>query len=303
MGMIQLPQLQESLLIANERLVDRARRRARLFRTGLMTSAAVVSIGGAAAAGTALWGSLGHEDGNRPTASATPVPAQQSAVLGVLRRDQTADDRGAASRQALEIAAKRYVGVRLDAVRLLHRDAAGSALVLIPVARLGSQTVQPSGVTKDALCVYARVTGDDGGLACFTTAEVRGGAASGAFDSFTWGLVPDGVSRVMVHGRAGREIELDVRDNAFTVPTSDLDPENLDVAWFDGGGASVRPPGGTMTLKAPVVATGSRVTPGFHDCGPKDGNVVPVSVPCGPQSRSWAPKPRSESIAPSGTTP
>jgi hypothetical protein len=303
MGMIQLPQLQESLLIANERLVDRARRRARLFRTGLMTSAAVVSIGGAAAAGTALWGPvLGHEDGNRPTASATPVPTQQAALLGALRRDQAPADRGAAPREALGLAAKRYVGVRLDAVRLLHRDTRGSALVLVPVARLGSRQAGATGVTKDALCVYAQVPGDAGALSCFTSTDVREGAATGSLGDLTWGLVPDGVSRVVASGRGGRELELRVAENAFTVPTSTVDPARPDVAWFDTGGATVTPPSGPMRLQAPVAPAGSRIAPGFHDCGPNAGDVVPESVACGADSRNWAPPRQSDSTVPSPPT-
>lgn len=295
--MIQLPQLQESLLIANERLVDRARRRARLFRTGLMTSAAVVSIGGAAAAGTALWGTLGYEDGNRPTASATPVPAGQSAVLSVLRRAQTQDDRGPAARQALATAAKRYAGIRLDEVRLLHRDATGGALVLVPTVRVGGRAGTSAPATKDALCVSAQVTGEDAALSCFTTAEVRRGAGSGSLGVLSWGLVPDGVARVVLHGRTGEDVRIPVTDNAFTVPTDDVDPDDLVVAWYDRTGAVVTPPGGPMRLEAPTVAIGSRVAPGFHDCG-ADGGVVPERVSCGPASRAWAPPPERDAAAP-----
>jgi hypothetical protein len=304
MGMIQLPQLQESLLIANERLVDRARRRARLFRTGLMTSAAVVSIGGAAAAGTALWGPvLGHEDGNRPTASATPVPTPQAALLGALRRGQTTADRGAASREALATVAKRYVGVRLDGVRLLHADGSGTALVLIPVARLGSRAAQPPGTTKDALCVSAQLPREESALSCFSTAEVGGGDATGSLGPLTWGVVPDGVARVVAHASSGRDIELSVSDNAFVVPTAQIDPDDRSVSWFDGTGAAVEVPGGAMQLAAPKTGTASRVAPGFHDCGLQQGGVVPESVACGAESRKWAPPRQSDSTVPTAPPP
>lgn len=243
--MIQLPQLQESLLLANDRLVERARRRARRFRLGLMTSAAVVSLGGAAVAGTALWGPvLGFEDGNRPTASSTPVPASQLAVLGVLRRDQTAADRGPVAREALALATKQYVGIRVASVRVLHDAPSGKALVLVPVANLQPVAADaPSGV--DDVCVVARTRPRDLAVQCFGTDEVRRGLAAATLGDLGWGLVPDGVARVAVRTRTGGTTELPVASNAFTVDTGLVAPDRPEVEWLDDEGRTVVPEGGT----------------------------------------------------------
>ncbi len=255
--MIQLPQLQESLLLANDRLVDRARRRARRFRLGLMTSAAVVSVGGAAVAGTALWGPvLGFEDGNRPTATSSPVPATQQALLGVLRRDQTNADRGAVPREALTRLSKQYVGVRVADVRLLRETASGAALVLIPVAETRREGATPQPTQRDGLCVLARETARSEAEACFGTEDVRRGAATGAIGRLAWGLVPDGVARVVVHVRGGDGTSvLDVADNAFTADAATVDPARPDVIWLDGDGRAVTPEGGER-MRLPVDASG-----------------------------------------------
>lgn len=242
--MIQLPQLQESLLLANDRLVDRARRRARRFRLGLMTSAAVVSVGGAAVAGTALWGPvLGFEDGNRPSVSSTPAPSSQLAVLGVLRRDQTAADRGPVAREALATLSRQYVGVRVGSVRLLHESPDGAALVLVPVAEL--RPVIGGGASgRDDVCIYTRRAATNAGTRCFTTDEVRGGRAIGTVGPLAWGVVPDGVARVVVHTRGGDGTTVrPVASNAFTADAAGLDPARPDVIWLDPEGRMVAPEG------------------------------------------------------------
>lgn len=241
--MIQLPQLQESLLLANDRLVDRARRRARRFRLGLMTSAAVVSVGGAAVAGTALWGPvLGFEDGNRPSASSTPAPPSQQAVLGVLRQDQAPADRGAIPREALASLSRQYAGIRVAGVRLL-RAAPDGALVLVPVADLRPTTAgAPAG--PDTVCIYARVSPATKAASCFGTGQVRRGQAVGGIATFVWGLVPDGVTRVVVHTRGGGTTVAAVDRNAFTVDSGTLDPGRPEVYWLDPEGRAVTPEGG-----------------------------------------------------------
>lgn len=249
--MIQLPQLHESLLLANGRLVDRARRRARRFRLGLMTSAAVVSVGGAAVAGTALWGPvLGFEDGNRPSASSTPVPSAQAAVLGVLGADQTAADRGPVAREALALLTRQYVGIRVSGVRVLRASATGEALVLVPVAELAP--VAPGARTgRDEVCVYARVRTGNAGGRCFATDDVRRGAATSTEGPMAWGLVPDGVARVVVHTRGGGTVERDVERNAFTVDAAVVDPATGLVDWLDAEGRAVTPEGGAP-MRLPV---------------------------------------------------
>lgn len=288
--MIQLPQLHESLLIANERLVDRARRRARLFRTGLISSAAVLSIGGAATAGLALWNPiLGHEDGNRPSISSSPVPVSQSATLGVLRREQTAADRGLMAQEALAAATRRYVGVRLSGVRVIVGDGAGTGLALVPVDRLRPRSTAGPTVTDDALCVFGRTAATDFELRCFSTTDVREGRATGSVGARSWGLVPDGVAQISVPSAGSEPQVLPVRDNAFTAATSTIDPRDRSVTWLDDRGRTITPAGGTA-MNLPVrSAVRTTVPDGFHDCGSDRGDVVPDAIACGPEAERYVP--------------
>ncbi|WP_157260531.1 hypothetical protein [Patulibacter minatonensis] len=249
--MIQLPQLQESLLIANERLVDRARRRARLFRTGLMTSAAVVSVGGVAAAGIALWDPpLGHEDGNRPSLSSTPVPAEQRAVLGVLRREQTAADRTAVARRALTVLTRPYQGIRLDALRVVVQGPGDDGIVLASVADLQPRTVVPATAAKDALCVYL-ATGPDSSTKCFGLTDVRRGTATGRTGDLVWVLLPDGVARVVVHEPGGADREVPVTSNVLALDAGEVDPRASDLRWLAQDGSDVTPNGALPLLVFP----------------------------------------------------
>lgn len=293
--MIQLPQLHESLLIANERLVDRARRRARLFRTGMLSSVAALSIGGVAVAGQAIWGPLlGREDGNRPTASQTPVPNEERSLLGVLRREQVPADRGAAARGALAAATRRYRGIRLADVRLLASEANGTTLVLVPVAGLTGET-QFAARPDDALCV---ATGQDGravSATCFSAEDVRRGRATGGTDGTdgtAWGLVPDGVVAVDVGLRGGETRRERVAENAFTTLASRVDPARRDVTWIASGGGTVLPDGGEpMLLGSFGAAAPPAIRPGFRDCGADRGGIVPKDVACGDEARRYTPPP------------
>lgn len=290
--MIQLPQLHESLLIANERLVDRARRRARLFRTGMISSVAALSIGGVAVAGQALWGPLlGREDGNRPIASQTPVPAEQRSLLGALRRDQTPADRGAAARDALTAATRRYRGIRLADVRLLASDSAGTTLLLVPVAGLTAET-RYAARPDDALCVAAGRDGVPVSATCFSLDDVRRGRATGGVGGDGWGIVPDGVDAVEVSVDGGGTRRVPVADNAFTTAGPQVDAGRRDVTWIGDGGQPVVPEGGgRMVLGIDERAAPSAIRPDFRDCGPGRGGVVPKDVACGAEARRWRPAP------------
>lgn len=294
--MIQLPQLHESLLLANERLVDRARRRARLFRTGMLSSVAAVSIGGAAVAGQALWGPvLGREDGNRPTASGTPVPAEQRDLLGVLRRDQTAADRGATAREALAAATRRYRGVRLADVRLL-RAGSGSvpSLLLVPVADL--EPVAGAGAGgKDALCVVSSTGGEEAGVQCHSVADLEAGRVTGGVGGQVWGVVPDAVSTVVVADRSGRDRTIAVEGNAFTLQASTVPPGRAAVVWHGADGRTIAPVGGAPMTLPEIPSTADPLPPGYRDCGPAEGGVVPRSVACGADARKWVPR-RGEAV-------
>ena len=285
--MIQLPQLQESLLLANDRLVERAQRRAKRFRLGLFTSVAVVGASGVAVGAGALWGPvLGHEDGNRPTPSATPAPSAQAELLSVLRRPQTNADRGPAAQAALRSADRRYGGLRTSTVRLVGSGPQASSFVLVSVERLEPRADEASAAgaaaQSDALCLYVVRGTTPEGSRCVSVAGLEQGLATASVGRAAVGVVPDGVSVVRVRLRAGGTRDVAVRDNAFTLDPSAVSPTAPFAQWIGTDGKALR---GSTTLG--VIGEPGAV-PGWHLCGTR---TVPADVPCGPAARRWRPAP------------
>jgi hypothetical protein len=114
-----------------------ARRRRRWPRRGLIASGVVVLVGAPALAATGVWRPpIGDGAGPAPQISEKAPPADQLALLGVLRRPQTAADRGAASQSALQLLNSPSIeGVRTNSVRLLVRSPRDRGVVLVPVVR------------------------------------------------------------------------------------------------------------------------------------------------------------------------
>lgn len=288
--MIQLPQLQESLLLANDRLVERAQRRARRFRLGLFTSVAVVGASGVAVGAGALWGPiLGQEDGNRPTAGTSDVPAVQRDMLPVLARDQTNADRGPAAQVALRDATRRYEGIRTGAVRLVADDGHGGGLVLVPVEHVDprDQSALAPGTASgdDALCLYEVQDGAAATNRCFTEPQVRAGTAAVAVGDTAGGLVPAGVSAVRMSLSTGGTRDVPVRDNGFLVDTRGLARTSPVARWVDDAG---RLTGGFSVLQL-APERNAPLPHGWHRCGAD--LVVPADVRCGREARRWRPAP------------
>lgn len=117
---------------------------------------------------------VGDARRGRAAISASPVPVAQRDHLAVLRRPQTAVDRGPEVRRLLRMVGPNYTGVRTGSVRLLapaRRDGTMGAQVLIPVERANG--------VKDALCVYTADIESDGVSAdCKTMRQVLTGQNS-----------------------------------------------------------------------------------------------------------------------------
>jgi hypothetical protein len=172
---VLLEGVHDQLAAAAER---RAVQRASAHRRGRVAAFAVtgaLGLGGAAAVAQTIWApQLGDDRRGHPTASASSPPADQLAVLGVLRRPATVADHGAQSTYALRLMNPSLVGIRTAYVRLLGTQSDGLGFVLVPVASYGSP--DGTGSKPDALCLFSRDT-DGGGLGCFTTSELLAGAA------------------------------------------------------------------------------------------------------------------------------
>ena len=234
-----LPELSDDLAAAAERLAltppsrrqGRRRRRARFVALG---TAAIVGIGGVATAATGLWSPQIGDGSDTPSIARDAPPQAQLDALGVLRRPQTAADRGENSEYTLRFFG--YLrGVRLDYVRLLGTEAGGAGYVLVPAAsegasdaaRLRELKAQHDGrvapvPSKDPLCLFARDPGGGGGgVKCASLQQVLDGRAvigrSPAGGPLTqFGLVADNVAQVRAGDGATAPV-VDVRDNFFEI--------------------------------------------------------------------------------------
>lgn len=293
-----LPQLQEALVVASDQMVARRRRRTQRFRLGLMTSAAVVTLGGGAVASQTLWAPLlGWEDGNRPSVSHEPAPAAQADRLGVLRREQTAADRGPAARTALTSMSRRYVGVRVSAVRVIA-DGRGASSVLVPVTTAKGTTAGVAAKSRlaaqtrdDALCLH--VVYDDaaagGALRCFTTADLAQGGAMVLSGETIRGVTPDGVARVRFSGARGVLRDVPVRDNLFVTSFADVEGATR-LSWVAADGRPVPLARGAASHPVTIPVVAPELPRNVHDCGKALGGVVPRTIPCGPRSRRYVPE-------------
>lgn len=145
---------------------------------GVAIVAGALTVGGVAYASGWLWSpQVGDpQSDSRATISRSPLPNDQRALLGVLRRAQTDKDRGAGTRAALRFQGGDMVGVRVDAVRLLGETAGGGAVVLIPTKRVDASRGQvPGQASKDSLCLWITDLVDGGGQTCKSLGAMRAG--------------------------------------------------------------------------------------------------------------------------------
>jgi hypothetical protein len=290
-----LPQLQEALVLASDQMVARQRRRTQRFRLGLMTSAAVVTLGGGAVASQSLWAPLlGWEAGDRPSVSREAAPAAQGDRLDVLRRDQTAVDRGPAARGVLQAMSGRYAGVKVDAVRVVP-DGRGAYSVLVPVSlvqRRASESDRDSRIAAvgDALCLQVVVGVETGGTRrCFTSADLAGGAALLLGADAARGVAVDGVTRVRFSGPDGSTHDAPVKDNVFVAPYAQVQTADR-MSWLTADGRPVPFAGGATSRAVTIPVVAPPLPRTVHDCGRALGGVVPRTIPCGPRSKKYRPK-------------
>ena len=169
------------------------------FRKPIAVGVALLTVGGAGAAASSLWLSPAGNPlyGFNPGLTESAPPAAQLAALSVLRRAQTAGDRGPGVQTALTDVNNFTTGIRSNYVRVLATTS-GGPVVLVPVQTRNAAATQPA--IQDALCIYYPGSGDalQNHLGCWSTAQVLAGQAFGGLASHEFGLVPDGVSSVSV---------------------------------------------------------------------------------------------------------
>ncbi len=250
-----LDSLQRRLVDASARLsAERRRRRRRRFAG---RGVVVLVAGAPALAATGVWRPpLGDGESAAPRITADSPPADQLALLGVLRRPQTAADRSEPTLEALKFIGVGVDGVRTDSVRLLAAGGPDKGIVLVPVERyqLRMPTLPADSPPelkarfaprRDGLCLMALDRVDGAGVGCFSTQDIRDGRAWQSLGRRGTFIVPDGVARVRVEHRGGVTVEADVHDNLALYTT----PRGLGgwtrVTWLDALGVPTR------TIEAP----------------------------------------------------
>jgi len=247
--------LRQELVAASDRLTQlspamAAQRRwwRRSPRALAVALAGLVLSATAIAATTTPWHPLFGEAGSpQPHVSGDAPPAQQLRLLGVLRRPQTPDDRGVATRQALRYFGTSTQGIHTDYIRQLPSGQGALAAILLP-----ARAWRFPGVSKDdVLCIFiADPSGDGGGKACYTTADVENGWAAGSIGAVDFGLVPDGVAQVQFRYPSGTQAAA-VHDNFF---------EHRPEQAAESGRVPARPPQATVWLDANGKPTANQPT-------------------------------------------
>jgi hypothetical protein len=215
-------------LAGARRPLARVRRRGRApwLTRPVAIGLALTAFAGSAFAAVAVWTPLlgNPQYGYNPGASTTAPPADQLAALAVLRRPQTAADRGALSAAALTYINDYTKGVRTPYVRLLA-TVGGEAFVLVPVEE--RRETPTSAPLADALCLYASEPNDGYiHVDCWALADVLAGSAAATFDGRFFGLAPDGAVTATLSSPGGAQLSAPVTNNLFvmTLPASNAPP-------------------------------------------------------------------------------
>lgn len=274
-----LDDLQARFVDASREL-SRARRRRARRRAG-WCAALVVLVTPPALAATGVWRpTLG--DGKRPAPSVSAVapPADQLAMLAVLRREQTDADRGIATRYALRfVDSPGITGVRTDSIRLLAQSPQDRGVVLVPVERYelklpgdlpAKARKQVERTIDDALCLYQLDAVDGAGVACFSSADVKEGRAWMMLGHRALWIVPDGVTRVRTEYSGHEPITAPARENAviFSAPRGRVEARRT--TFLDGEDRPVRviePPKGNDAAQTADPARATTPAPGATRTG------------------------------------
>jgi hypothetical protein len=198
----------EQQLVAAEHALAAAAARPRVVRwtppKRLLIALAALIVAVPAVAATQPWQPILGRPGLHDTPSGTsktPVPADELALLAVLRRPQNAQDRGPTATALLRSVGQEFTGVRPASVRLVTVSPGHHALVL--------SATRGGGISQPVCLVFSA-----GGLCGGAHALRTSGIAMTAGPSIR-GIVPDGVVTVTADFGHGRVLTADVHDNVY----------------------------------------------------------------------------------------
>lgn len=245
-----LPELESMLTLAAARRARESKagggRRVAGARISHVAAVGLVCLafGGTAMAASGVWDPIIGSPSDPVTLSDTPVPAALIAQLGVLRRDQTPQDRSAAVEATLK-GGELPDGVRLDSVRYLAPGPNGEATIL-----LSGLKAAPYETEDEPLCVarpfpgIGRAASLCFGLSMLMSDHARASQVDVASDTGTaYGLVPDGVATVTAKFGSAPDVTVPVADNYWEIPLSGAELSNAHgeasvqrTVWRDANG-------------------------------------------------------------------
>jgi hypothetical protein len=206
-----------------------------------------LAFGGTAMAATGAWNPIVGDNDNPATLSSTAVPAELTAALGVLRRDQNDQDRSAEVEATLN-GGEMPEGVRLDSVRYLAPAENGEATIL-----LSGVATAPYETAEEPLCVVRPFAGDPHAASlCFDLPMLMSDHARAMFvdvasnSGTAIGLVPDGVESVTAKFGSAPDRTVPVTNNYWELDLSGAELSNAHgesgvqrTVWHDASGAVV----------------------------------------------------------------
>jgi hypothetical protein len=179
--------------------------------------------------------------------SRTQVPSDQLAVLAVLRRPQTPQDRGARAQTLVQSFGVEFRGLRPDSLRVVNTPS-GHAVALVSAQAIGNPNVTLAEGT-DVLCLTAGKGG-----ACGDSRALGSGTLIAFHGDHVFGIVPDRVAQVILRYPNGSGLSARVTQNIFWIdgtPTVSRDVPGAppvrrserpsSVVWLDASGRVVAP--------------------------------------------------------------
>jgi hypothetical protein len=224
------------------------RTRGRPVSARVVLASLLIFLGGSAVTvATQPWAPLlAHRSPGAPisTTSDTAPPATELGLLSVLRRAQDSLDRSATATHLLGLIGDGEIGVRLNSLRLLTTPTGQTALLV-------SLKHVPGPMSAD-LCLFfgdddpAHTTSSTG--VCGDTQTLRSNGLIANVGGSIFGLVPDGVSRVVAEYIDGQVVSSPVQGNYFSMidastngsPAGVTAPHRL--RWLDSAGRAIGPP-------------------------------------------------------------
>jgi len=214
-------------------------RPSRIVAVGL----ACLAFGGTAMAASGVWNPIVGSSSDPATLSNTPVPAELTAALGVLRRDQTDRDRSAEVEATLN-GGEMPDGVRLDSVRYLAPGDNGEATILLSGLRAAVYETE-----EEPICVARPIAGNPSAVSlCFDLPMLISDHARAMFvdasnSGTAFGLVPDGVATVTAKFGSAPDRTVSVANNYWELDVSGAEMSNANgesgvqrTVWRDADG-------------------------------------------------------------------